>query len=292
MAQTSVLSVGMQCGGQTWLPSAAVGATGTAKGAFGVAGSVDIRYTFYGQVGQDVGVGFALGAGVGYGTTGLQGTNVDRFTNSDYLNNQLDYTVTSAFRQTEQFVRTEASLMMAFRFRNVTLNIGPRLMMPFAVNGSMSLKDVTISAYYPRLDVTVTNELITGYLETPYTQPIQPSLPKYNVLMGVEIGYEWHFSERHGLGIQVYANCGVWNNYVTQPAGQMVSVSAISNAAQPLPVVSVNGVTEGLLSGRRYLDFGLRAYYAFTVPSTYIGTRRQPSRDTRNHHNRYLWNNL
>jgi len=161
-------------------------------------------------------------------------------------------------------------------------------MMPLATHSTLRIDEATIKAYYPQYDVSVTNELITGRLEMPYTRPADVNLPRYNLLIGVEVGYEWQFSEQHGMGVQLYANTAVWNNYQSQPARLFISVEPIMNAQQPVPAVNVAGSAEGLLSNRRYLDFGLRAYYTFSVRSAYRA-HRTSSRDSRNHHNRYLW---
>ena len=66
----------------------------------------------------------------------------------------------------------------------------------------------------------------------------------------------------------------------------MIEVSPITDAANPVPAVTVNS-PESMITGKRYLGFGVRLYYAFTVSE---GTNQSKHhRDTRNHRNRYLW---
>ena len=283
-----MVSVGVRGGGQMWLPSAATGVTAKVNSGIGYTGALDLRYTYYGDVTDDIGIGFGVGFGAGYGTTALQGTSHDEFSNTDYLGNQIDYTVNAAFQQNDQWIKGEASLLFAMRFGGVTINIGPRLMMPFAASHLLRVNQSTIDAYYPQYNVHVVNELATGELQTPYVRKENVTLPQYNLLLAAEIGYEWNFG-KHIVGVQAYMDCGVWNNYRSAATSvtQFISVSPIIDATNPPPTVTV-GSAEGMIAGRRYLDFGIRAYYAFSIRST-KEAHRSPNRDTRLHHNRYLW---
>ena len=288
-AQTSVLSVGVRGGGQMWLPSAATGVTAKVQSGLGYTGALDLRYTYYGEVANNVSLGVGIGFGAGYGTTALKGTNTDVFSNTDYLGNQLDYTVTAAFRQTDQWVKGEASLLFAMRFGGVTVNIGPRFMMPFAASRLLTITQSTIDAYFPQYNVHVVNELTTGVLQTPFVRKENVSLPQYNLLLAAEIGYEWAF-DAHIVGVQAYMDCGVWNinSSAALQLTRLIFVSPITDATNPPPTVTVAS-PEMYVTGRRYLDFGIRVYYAFSLTSQ--TRRRHPSaaRDTRHHHNRYLW---
>ena len=283
-----MFSIGVRGGGQTFLSSTPAPSS-SMKGDVGFGGTIDLRYAFYGCFTDRIGMGFTLGAGIGYGTAGLRGDHTDNYSNIDYLGKQIDYTVTSTLRQTNQFARAEASLMLAFCFGNVIVNVGPRFMMPFAVKSELTITDASIDAYYPEYYVHVVDKMITGYLQTPYTQTVTPTLPEYNVLLCAEIGYEWYFDEKNCLGVQLYADVGVWNKMSTvsyQPSA-LIEVAPITDAANPIPTVTVNAPAS-LVSSQRYLDFGLRAYYAFSVNPNGL-RKRVPNRDTRLHHNRYQW---
>ena len=288
-AQTSALSIGVRGGGQTYLPTAAVGATGEVRPGFGGTGGLDLRYTYYGAVGAQAELGCAIGAGFGYGVAPLKGSNTDNFTNTDYLGNRMDYTVTSDFTQRDRFAKIDVSLLLAMRFGGVTLNIGPRFMLPLAANRSLTINEANIDAYYPAYDVHVVNQQITGKLETPYTQKQTSNIPKYNLLVVAEIGYEWHLSDRHLIGIQLFAEAAVWNpkSPISNLQYPMISVAPISNANDPVPVVTVGSV-ESFVTHRRYLDFGIRAYYAFNIEHV-VEHRFKPRGDSRNHRNRYYW---
>ena len=249
---------------------------------------LDLRYSFYGDLTNTVRMGFTMGAAVGYGASAIKGTHIDTYTNTDYLGNQMDYTVTTAFRQKEQFAKGEMALMLAFDFNHVIVNIGPRVLIPFATKTTLTLTEASVDAYYPKYDVHVKDQLITGCLETPYSQNVSSSIPKCHVLMGAEVGYEWCFSSKSCLGVQLYAGIGVWNTKspVTDNPSPLIQVSPITDAANPVTTVTV-GTVDALITKRRYLDFGLRLYYAFSVEQE--NNNQKQYRASRDHRNRYLW---
>ena len=288
-AQTSVLSIGVRGGGQTWLPAMVPGASGEVQKTFGGTGALDLRYTLYYCFTSRFGLGFTFGAGVGYTSSGLKGTNTDKYTNTDYLNNKLDYTVTSSFKQTDNFAQAEASLMFAMCFGNVIVNIGPRFMMPFAATSTLTLDQASIDAYYPQYNVHIVEKQITGYIETLYTQTNNSELPKYHLLLAAEVGYEWYIKGNHALGFQLYSSIGLWNSPspVTANPSPLIQVHPITDAKSPVPDISVNSPLF-LLDSRRYIDFGVRIYYAFNFGSSSPSPRIN-TRDTRQHHNRYMW---
>ena len=287
-AQTSMLSIGVRGGGQTYLPTAAVGATGEVKPGIGGTGGLDLRYTYYGSVGGQVELGFGIGAGFGYGTTGIKGTNMDSYTNIDYLGNKMDYSIDASYSLKDQFARVDASLLFAMRFGGVTLNIGPRFMMPLSATRTLTVNEANIDAYYPMYDVHVVNRQITGYLPTPYTDTRASNLPRMNVLVAAEIGYEWRFN-RHALGVQLFAEAAVWSKQTPNPLtpNPLIQVNLISDASNPVPTVMVHSPSY-LASNLRYIGFGIRAYYAFSIGPAYRD-KHMPARDTRLHHNRYRW---
>ena len=291
LAQTSMLSIGVRGGGQTYLPTAAVGATGEVKPGIGGAGAIDLRYTYYGSVASQVELGIAVSAGIGYGTAGVQGTNTDTYTNRDYTGNAIDYTCTANYAQTDRFAKGDAALLLAMKFGGVTLNVGPRFMLPFAASSAVTIRQSAIDAYYPAYDVHVRDQLITGKLTTPYTLPHTAIIPRYSLLVAAEIGYEWSLSEQSSLGLQLYADVGVWNSAGKNPAPitPLIQVSPITSQENPVPTVTVGDIAP-MIKDLRYIDFGLRVYYAFSIDSDKgYKSRFNSSRDTRLHRNRYYW---
>ena len=290
LAQTSMLSIGVRGGGQTYLPTAAVGATGEVKPGIGGAGALDVRYTFYGQLTDRFELGFAISAGIGYGTTGIKGTNMDSYTNIDYLGNKMDYSIDATYSLKDQFAKADMSLLLAMRFGGVTLNLGPRFMLPFATSSALTIRSASIDVYYPLYDVHVTDQLITGKLTTPYTLPHTAIIPRYSLLVAAEIGYEWSLSEQSSLGLQLYADVGVWNSAGKNPAPitPLIQVSPITSQENPVPTVTVGDIAP-MIKELRYIDFGVRVYYAFSIESDKGYKSRFNTRDTRLHRNRYYW---
>jgi len=282
-AQSS-LSLGVRGGGQMWLPKAADEST-TLKSTIGGGALLDIRYAYYGRVSNTFSMGLNIGLDAGYGVAGVKGTNSASFTNTDYLGNQMDYTTSASFTQQEAFLRTDFSLMLAMRAGGFVANIGPRLMMPFVVSPKLTINEANIEATYPQYNVTVSNELITGVLPTPYTTAVTNPLAPLTLLLGLEIGYEFQLS-KNAIGLQAYADVGIWNY---QKAGEqdlspMISVNPIAEAAPAEVVVNTNGAA---VAQCRMIDFGLRIYYAFSLGSSRPDTN--PSRDSKDHRNRYLY---
>ena len=289
LAHTSQIGLGVRGGGQMFMPSGG----GELKSSMGGVGGVDLRYTFYGTVDDQIGVGFAVGAGVGYGTTTLKGTHTDQYTNIDYLNNRIDYTNEAKYHIADKFAQANASLLFAFRYSGFTINLGPRLMLPFSSSSSFTIDKAHISAYYPQYDVSVVDKPITGVLETPYTNhKSQITNHKYSVLFGAELGYEWSLTDKFCVGVQLYADVAVWDkkpSAISHQPSALIEVAPITDSANPKPSVTVNP-TGIQINSMRYLDFGVRAYIALSVAQD-RGYRHHfnSRRDTRKHRNRYLW---
>ena len=212
-AQTSVISIGLRGGGQMWLPVMVDGVDAALNGKVGGSGGVDLRYSFYGDLTESFSLGLALGAGIGYGAAGIKGSNTDRFQNTDYLGNLIDYTAGAVFSQTEQFARADIALLLAMKAGGFRLNAGPKLMIPFAAKRSMNISEAEIDAYYSEYDVHIVNELVTGKLGTPFSQTSAAALPQWNLMGAVEMGWEWQLGTKNSLGVQVYVDFPLWNSW-------------------------------------------------------------------------------
>ena len=266
-AGNSVFSVGVRGGGQMWLPKLAPEASGSVHGDVGMNGLLDLRYAWYGDLSSPVSAGFMLGAGVGYGAMAIKGNTTDVFRNIDYLGNPMDYHTTAHFKQSEQFAKAEFSILFALRAGGFAVQLGPRIMLPFAATRRFEISDVDIDAYYEQYNVHVHNRVITGALEQPYTRMNSEKMPKWNVLVGIEAGWEWPLGRSaNTIGVQAYADIGLWNAYKAAPYTRLLDVAPITDAANPAAKVTV-GSGESVIGFYNYLDFGLRVYYAFSVSS-------------------------
>ena len=274
MAQTSTFAVGVRGGGMMWLPEA-VPIGRNAASSLGGEGLVEFRYTYYGHVGLTTGLGITAGIDAGYSTSGFYGTHDVLYLWDGVIHglyrDAVDYT------QTEQYMRTDISLMMALHAGGFVLNVGPRFMMPFFGTENTSAKS--------------NNDAV--YVE-PYLNETSPAvLPLCNLLMGIEAGWEFPLSAG-ALGLQAYADVGVWHDqkkYMTAadshsgytPPNVLVTTTAMSLLDPPQSTVnSANGIVQE----RRIVDFGIRLYYAFYDTNIVRRKRPCPPWDTRLHHNR------
>lgn len=276
-AQTSTFSVGVRGGGLMWLPEA-VSLGKNAASSLGGEGLVEFRYTYYGHVGLTTGLGITAGIDAGYSTSGFYGTHNllyipttstsgwERF----YYNDAVDY------KQTEQYMRTDISLMMALHAGGFVLNVGPRFMMPFFGTENTSGKSNNRAAY----------------VEPNINETSSAALPLCNLLMGIEAGWEFPLSSG-ALGLQAYADVGVWHNQkkyipsaspasVYSPPDVLVVTTYDGSGIPRSTIQSANGIVKE----RRLVDFGIRLYYSF-YSSSYVRRKRPcPPWDTRLHHNR------
>ncbi len=272
-AQTSTFSVGVRGGGLMWLPEA-VSLGRNAASSLGGEGLVEFRYTYYGHVGLTTGLGITAGIDAGYSTSGFYGThNLLRAYGSQrtYYYDAVDY------KQTERYMRTDISLMVALHAGGFVLNVGPRFMMPFFGTENTSATSNNDAAYV----APNTNE----------TSPAE--LPLCNLLMGIEAG--WEFPVGSGaLGLQAYADVGVWHDqkkYMPAidshsgytPPEVLVTTTAMSLLEPPQSTVNS---ANGIVRKRRLVDFGIRLYYAFYDTNIVRRKRPCPPWDTRLHHNR------
>ncbi|MBO7502464.1 MAG: hypothetical protein J6T32_04520 [Paludibacteraceae bacterium] len=268
LAGTSVFSIGVRGGGQMWLPQLAPEANGSVRGDVGMNGMLDLRYAWYGDLSSPVSAGFMLGAGVGYGAMAIKGSTSDVFRNIDYLGNPMDYRTTAHFKQSEQFAKAEFLILFALRAGGFAVQLGPRIMLPFAATRRFEISNVDIDAYYEQYNVHVHNRVITGAVEQPYTRLNSEKMPKWNILVGIEAGWEWPLGRNaNTIGLQAYADIGLWNAYKAAPYTRLLDVAPITDAANPSAKVTV-GSGESVVGFYNYLDFGLRLYYAFSVSSS------------------------
>lgn len=271
LAQTSALVVGVR-GGASLLNA---GGTGT----------LDLRYTWYSDLNGSCQLGLTAGAGIGYGQVNFKGSEHLEYTRTDYLGNTIDYSIDADYKQVNRFASAEVSLLAAFRVGGFTLNIGPRFMLPFSCSATQTISHADIVAYYPLYDVSIPNEEITGKLATPYSQSCASVLPKYNLLLAAEAGWEFALSGNHSLGVQAYADIGLWNSKkaLVTDVPPFINVYPIEAANTPAEV----SVRAASVDPKRYIAVGVRVYYAFQLSSD--RSRRINTGDTKAHRNRYLY---
>lgn len=255
---SSLWTLGLRGGGNIYM------ATGDAHAKLGGGGNFDLGYTCYWNT-KNAEVGIHTGFTVGYCTSGFTGDNINRqFTNYDYLGYEMQYTVSahSVKLNIVRQVQIEVPLMLALRTDNMFVNIGAKFMMPVNELYHQSMQDITIDAYYVRPDVHVVNRLITGAAdESQIKTSGNGCLPKYNVLLSVEVGYEWTINNRDRIGLGIYADISPWSSFKPSDAKQVIDVAPIDNPDYPPALVSIQPLCISSAKHLLYCDFGVKFYY-------------------------------
>jgi len=257
----SMISFGLRGGGCTYMT------TGNADSHIGGGGDFDLGYSCLWNT-PNAEVGIHTGLSLGLCTNRFTGKVKSTFTNIDYLGNEIQYTVSSSSVRLNiiRQVQLEIPLMLALRTENMFINIGAKFMMPISDKYEQSMGDLTIDAYYPKPDVHVVNRLITGDASSAKMDVSgNGCLPKYNVLLGLEIGYEWNIQDTHRIGLGFYADISPWSSFKRSDASEVVSVSPIVNPDYPPAEVTIQPICKASVDEMLYCDFGVKVYYGLNI---------------------------
>ncbi len=138
------------------------------------------------------------------------------------------------------------------------LNLGPRFMLPLYTPYSETLVKPEIKATFP-WGVVVPDEIATGKVtQLDYNGKSAQSM-KVNVMLGLELGYEWFFKSGNSLGLGAYANYSVYSMFKQQTQNKgLIDVTP----AAPTKV-DVYSATDTYTSKMGYLDAGIKLAYHF-----------------------------
>lgn len=236
------------------LPSAALG--------------IDMAYTLRGTINRQTALGIKIGAGLTFANAKHSLPNYEeQYTNFDYYPSKMDYTIVAATYVERQLqLQVEAPLYISFASHGVTINIGGKFMMPFVQQRRLDVKEAHITAYYDDFWVPVTDYLATGRLPDYQHHDKQTTkiMPRFNALLSAEIGYEWNVGWKNKMGILVYADYSIWNNFQNNPRGyRLIDVPPILNTEYPVPDIKVNYLIDTYANKANYLSCGIKVYYAF-----------------------------
>lgn len=263
-AQSLIYQAGLRGGPAFYLNSGQGMQVGPTAGLDGRVGVVcDIHNN------TELRMGFMAGVEISYLSTMLGSALDESFTNYDYYNHPMHYSVSAdnAYRAL-QALNVAVPLYYTLRASGFRLNVGPKFIINAYSSSRVVLRDVVIDAYYPDYGVTVHNELITGVLaDGEYDCSVR--MPVLTMALSAEVGYEWTMDSffpyhAHRMGLSAYVDYGVWNTLSGKPnVGQLISVDPISDRFDPVPHVSVNQLTEGYVGALHYLSAGIRLYWCF-----------------------------
>ena len=235
------------------------------KSNVGGGGALAFDYAFYKSF-DKVDLGLRTGLDLGYMYLPYYAEFTQQYSNMDYLGNQVDYTTSGVVDVVQNQLYASLPLMFALRTHGFVCNIGVRLQMPFYQTGKQQLSNPLILAYYPKYDVTVTNELITGIVtDEQLSMPLASSPVFLECYASAEIGYEHRLNAKGAIGCAAYVHAGVWNALPKATDKPVIQVAPIMDSETPVPTVTVNDAYTSLLTLYTPLQFGLKLYYAFTL---------------------------
>lgn len=271
-AQEFQLQLGAKGGGATCLQTTPSLYTG-----------MSMELGFLAPVGT-INIGFRVGAEGGYITSSYHKDIEDKFTNYDHNRLELDYIVTGKLQQQQQQILLGVPLMLTGNVYGFVFSAGVRPTFSMLSSGTQDFTDMHTSVYYPDFDVYIDDEPVLGTLtEQQGHQERKDIAPKFNLLCGLELGYEWTLNERyhyrssssiyHHIGVVAYFDFSAYHTSidVNENTTPFVHVSNINNN-QTDAIVTIPFYAQ---TPAKYMDFGIRLYYSFSTPNNRIDLRRR-----------------
>jgi len=256
-AQGQGVQLGLHGGAGQWHSDRAAGSWVPEMG-------LDARYIVRWRVRPYTQLGLHTGLEASYFTSKLSGDFSNQYTRTDYLGNKIEYTTSATVAEQHTNIGLTIPVLFAFQTHGFALNIGPKLLWVAYSNYQRTVSKASIDAYYPAYGVHVTDQPSTGQIATPLTLSGQGSAKNLQVLLSAELGYEWQIGDpyerfnEHYIGIQLYANYGLWS-LQTSADEAMVSVSPIVTPSAN-PQIQIGSI-QGMGSPLSYMSCGLRIYY-------------------------------
>lgn len=227
-------------------------------------GALVFDYAFYKSL-NNVDLGLRTGLDFGYQYSPYRAQFVQQYSNVDYLGNQMDYTTSGGVDITQNQLYATIPLMFALRSNGFVWNIGVRLQTAMYQFGKQQLINPLVQAYYPRYDVTVNNELITGVVANDQlSMHLEYPSVSLECYATTEMGYEHEIKNTNSaIGVLAYFNMGVWNSLPKATGAPIIQVAPITDMNNPVPTVTVNNAYNALLTSYTPMQFGIKLYYAF-----------------------------
>lgn len=261
MAQGHGLSIGIKGGLSDWK------AKDVSSSSLGGYAGVDIGYQCMWRMQQEIYIGLRTGAGIAYQTGSYTVSANSQFTNTDYLGNQMDYSIRADVKADTRQLNVDIPIMFATRIYGFALNIGPRLHFPVYDTYKQELSNTNVDVYYPRYDIPIHNDpSLAKWNTADMKSDGNKAQPIVMLSLSAEIGYEWalhdwytYGSEQY-IGLQLFVDYGLWGTYA-KTKSSMMTVEPISRAGQ-IPEINVGNIADaGVLA--KPLTFGVRLYYTF-----------------------------
>lgn len=234
----------------------------------GVGGALDIGYIARWEVVPELQMGIHTGVSFGINKYDQHTTFVEEYPNEDYLHNVIHYVNTGKVNATNTFVNLLLPVHYHIDYKGYNANIGLQAMIPMMMLQKQTLSDWNIQATYEAYDVVLNNVLITGrFDEENVAAKIKAQAPQFSLLFSAQLAKEWPLTplEEHYIGVGLFFNIGVYATAIAPYNGRIISITPGTNEENPVPQVSFDGYINNANANLRYLDFGIKLYYAFDL---------------------------
>ena len=228
---------------------------------------LDFQYAHYwSKQGWPMDLGVIVGLGFGYSQSGMRAPVDTAYTVSTEDGN-IDYTLKAdQVKEHDGQIQMEIPVMFSLIHENgLFFNFGPKFMLPLYTPYNQTIHNPNITAYFPEEDVTVSNEVVTGYVrdnQITTKGSDNGNQFKINIMLTAEIGYEWRFKNNHSLGLGAYANYSVYNGFKNQGENKsLMDVTAPSSASSA--TVDILSATKTYAEKLGYFDAGVKLAYHF-----------------------------
>ena len=248
----------------------------------------EATYTFMWPLPSTAELGIRAGLYIGYGAPNMRipaAMEPYQYTNYDYMNNQIDYTImVNRAKQEIRQIQVGVPLMAAGTYRRLFWAAGLRTIAPFALKYEQTL-DVDIMAYYPEFGVEVPNELVTGKIKENKHFTGETDLPMMYFQVGGELSYRLYYKRPRtifvpskGVSLGVFAYFTFASTEMARyPENPLVQVLPITTA--PPAEVVILPLNEVLNARLWPFEIGLSASFDITYSHRY---------NTFRHHSRHI----
>ena len=233
----------------------------------GYVGALDIDYSLLFVNNHDFGVGVHVGATIGYTKNGQSVYLIENIPGyKDVLGNVIDYRII-ADQVTEQNSQLQAEIpvQLALRVKGFYANLGVRFQIPFMQKFTQSIGDVSVDAYYTQYDVHVTDKPAIGLLaEADKQQQGNWNGSKWGVAVAGELGYYIPCTEHFMIGIGLFADYMVYNQFTANPTGRLFDVSGVGVGPKSA-VVHASTLSEAYTRKQGYFDLGAKLSFCIKL---------------------------
>lgn len=190
----------------------------------------------------------------------------DKFSSTDYLDHQINYTVEGAVRETYNDISVAIPVMVGLKYRNLIAGLGLKVRGVVWSQAKTAVSELNTTAYFPDFDITVTNEPKLGAV-TDASEEVKGSraTPEWHVAIAAEIGYEFEVAKHHFLGVRLFATYDIWNSYKLNDKTDHIWSITAPTADKAAASVSLNPLYNTALTKLNALTVGVTLSYTFEI---------------------------